>query len=57
VALIRASEPAGMPQHVWMCLEAEIGSNPGTLDHPSETGSAEWCASLRIELNRPQFPR
>jgi hypothetical protein len=46
-----------MPQHVWMCLEAEIGSNPGTLDHPSETGSAEWCASLRIELNRPQFPR
>ena len=49
VTLVGESVTAGMPQHVRVCLEGELGLDPCPLDHAREPGSAEGCPALRGE--------
>ena len=47
--VVRELIPAGVAQHVRMGLEAELCSNPGTLDHAGEPGGAKRRATLGRE--------
>ncbi len=40
---------AGMPEHVRVGFEPELGFRPCSLDHPGETGGGKWRAPLRRE--------
>src|SRR6516165_10413715 len=46
------SVAAGVPKHVWVGLEAELGLSAGPLDHASEPCSAEGCSTFRCEHER-----
>jgi len=52
VALIGQGEAAGVPEHVGVNLEAELGSDAGALDKPCEAGRAEGRTPLRREYER-----
>ena len=52
VAFVGQCVTTGMPQHVRMRLEAQLGSFSGTLDHAGKAGGAEGCAALRCEDER-----
>jgi hypothetical protein len=48
-ALVGKLKAAGVSEHVWVGLEAELGLDAGALDHASEACSAEGCSALRRE--------
>jgi len=52
MALVGQSIAAGVPEHVRMGLERELGGNAGALDHAGKAGGAEWRAPLRREDER-----
>jgi hypothetical protein len=64
VAIVGELKPRGMPQHVGVDLDAEIGFDAGALDHAAESRCRERCAALghehegrlhAIALMLPQF--
>jgi len=49
VAFVGQGKSAGVPEHVRVRLEPELGLSPGSLDHASEAGRRERCPLLRGE--------
>ena len=49
VALIGERVAAGVPQHVGMGLEGQLGCDTRPLDHPSEASRREWRTTLGRE--------
>ena len=49
VPLVSESVAAGVPQHVRVRLEGQLGLDPCPLDHAGEPGGAEGCPAFRRE--------
>ena len=52
VSLVRERVAAGVPEHVRMRLEAQLGHRACAFDHASEASRREWRAALRREHER-----